>query len=215
MNSNYTILLFKNKERYKIIKNYKTYGNAITYYNKKIHESNSIIFDVQTENGRNVDYEIALVEKTSDKLFPIYRTDELGRNIPVLVDDKNFAIIKIEKFNIPETVYHVDSKKKLYSNEIISKFFKTDSVKLVSKLNNKVVVQDDDKVNLFSFKSIHDSNRFLDNLEIHLKEINMRNCLIVRDTSIEQKKYMYSILTDLGYNKKMLYRTSTTHLKDK
>ena len=72
MNNNYTIILFKNKERYKIIKNYKTYKNALPFFNSKVKESNEVVFDVQTENGRYVNYEIALIEKTSEKLFPIY-----------------------------------------------------------------------------------------------------------------------------------------------
>ena len=38
--------------------------------------------------------------------------------------------------------------------------------------------------------------------------------MIVRDTDISQKKYLYEVLVNQGFDKKMLYRTSTTHLKD-
>jgi hypothetical protein len=215
MNNNYTIILFKNKERYKIIKNYKTYKNALPFFNSKVKESNEVVFDVQTENGRDVNYEIALIEKTSEKLFPIYRTDEMGRNIPVQLNDPNYAIIKIEKYNIPEKVFHISKKQKISSEKLINTYLKGDSLKLVSKLNNKIIIQDEDIYNLFSLKSIYDADRFLINLEKYMMSNNKSNCLIVKDSSREQKKYLYEILTNLGYNKSMLYRTSTTHLKDK
>jgi hypothetical protein len=215
MNNNYTIILFKNKERYKIIKNYKTYKNALPFFNSKVKESNEVVFDVQTENWRDVNYEIALIEKTSEKLFPIYRTDEMGRNIPVQLNDPNYAIIKIEKYNIPEKVFHISKKQKISSEKLINTYLKGDSLKLVSKLNNKIIIQDEDIYNLFSLKSIYDADRFLINLEKYMMSNNKSNCLIVKDSSREQKKYLYEILTNLGYNKSMLYRTSTTHLKDK
>jgi hypothetical protein len=215
MNNNYTIILFKNKERYKIIKNYKTYKNALPFFNSKVKESNDVVFDVQTENGRDVNYEISLIEKTSEKLFPIYRTDEMGRNIPVQLNDPNYAILKIEKYNIPEKVFHISKKQKISSEKLINTYLKGDSLKLVSKLNNKIIIQDEDIYNLFSLKSIYDADRFLINLEKYMISNNKSNCLIVKDSSREQKKYLYEILTNLGYNKSMLYRTSTTHLKDK
>jgi hypothetical protein len=215
MNNNYIIILFKNKERYKIIKKYKTYKNALPFFNSKVKESNDVIFDVQTENGRDVNYEIALLERTSEKLFPIYRTDEMGRNIPVELNDPNYAILKIEKYNIPEKVFSISKKQKISSEKLINNYLKGDSLKLVSKLNNKIIIQNEDIYNLFSLKSIYDADRFLTNLEKHMITNNKNNCLIVRDSSKEQKKYLYEILTNLGYNKSMLYRTSTTHLKDK
>ena len=215
MNNNYIIILFKNKERYKIIKKYKTYKNALPFFNSKVKESNDVIFDVQTENGRDVNYEIALLERTSEKLFPIYRTDEMGRNIPVELNDPNYAILKIEKYNIPEKVFHISKKQKISSEKLINTYLKGDSLKLVSKLNNKIIIQDEDIYNLFSLKSIYDADRFLINLEKYMMSNNKSNCLIVKDSSREQKKYLYEILTNLGYNKSMLYRTSTTHLKDK
>jgi len=215
MNNNYTIILFKNKERYKIIKKYNTYKNALPFFNSKVKESNDVVFDVQTENGKDVNYEIALVEKTSEKLFPIYRTDEMGRNIPVELNNPNYGIIKIEKYKIPEKVYHITKKEKISSELLISKYLKGDSLKVVSKLNNKIIIQDDDSYNLFSLKSIFDAERFLINLETYMIENHKTNCLIVKDSSIQQKKYLYEVLSNLGYNKDMLYRTSTTHLKDK
>jgi len=39
--------------------------------------------------------------------------------------------------------------------------------------------------------------------------------MVVFDVSSAQKKYLYGILSDMGFDKKMLYRKSTTHPKGK
>lgn len=215
MINNYIIILFKNKERYKIIKKYKTSEKALQFFSSKIEESNNVFFDIKTENGKSVEYEIALIEDNPEKKIPIYRTDELGRNIPVELENSKFKISKIEKFNIPEKIYHITKKEKIDSSLIITKFLKGDSLKLVYSLNNKIIIQEDDNYNLFSTKSVGDAHRFLESLRIYMVNNGKNNCLIVKDDSIQQKKYLYKVLSELGYEKKMLYRTTTTHLKDK
>jgi hypothetical protein len=215
MTNDYLIVLFKNKVRYKIIKDYKTYKNALNLFNQKLKENEEVLFDVKTENGRDVKYEIALIEKTSEKLFPVFRTDEMGRNITIELDDSNYSILKINDYKTPEKLFNVKTNEKIDMSNMISKYIKGDSLKLISKLNNKIIIQDDDKFNLFSCKSIYDADRFLSELESHMMASGKRNCMIVKDTDKAQKKYLYEVLSNEGFDKKMLYRSSTTHLKDK
>jgi hypothetical protein len=214
MLNNYTIILFKNKVRYKILKNYKTYKNAENFYNNKIKENESIFFGVETENGRPVHYEIALMEKFSKKQIPLFKTDPLGRNIPIKSDDNELTIIKLDDFKIPEKIFHIDSKTKIDSNLVISKFLRGDNLKMISKLNNKIIIQDEDIFNLFSLKNESDADRFLSELQNNLITKGKKNYLMVRDTDTSQKKYLYNLLEQNGYNKKMLYRKTTTHSKD-
>ena len=116
---------------------------------------------------------------------------------------------------MPEKIQNVKTKEREDVNSIIKKYISDSSLKLVSKLNNKIIIQDDDKFSLFSSKSEYDAERFLLNLESHMISKNRKNCLIVRDSSPEQKKYLYEVLSNVGFDKKMLYRKTTTHLKDK
>ena len=213
MNSEYSIILFNNKERYKIIKNYTKHKNAVDFFNKKMKESDDVVFDVQTENGKKVRYELAILEKTSDKLFLAFKTDEFGRNVFINLDDPGYSIIKISDYNIPEKIFDIKKNQRISFEEFLKKYIKGGSLKVVSKLNNKIIVQEDDKFDLLSLKSEYDSNRFLDNLEKYLINNSLKNCMVVKDNSIEQKKYLYNILVEKGYDKKMLYRSSTTHLK--
>ncbi len=86
-----------------------------------------------------------------------------------------------------------------------------DGLKLISKLNNKVIVQNDEKVNLFTFKTDDDSSRFIDTLYDHFKEIKKFDCMIVKDTSTAQRKYLYDILMKEGFTRTYLFRQITTH----
>jgi hypothetical protein len=80
----------------------------------------------------------------------------------------------------------------------------------LSKLNNKIVLQDEDKINLFSLKNEIESERFLNCLRDYLIETKNFNYIIVSETSKPQKKYLYKILDESGISKKILYRNSTT-----
>lgn len=214
MDSKYLIVLFKNKQRYKIIKKYETHNNAISYFTKLMDESNKHPFGVKIQNGKNVSYELGLLElsPSSNKIFKI---DEIGRNISMSLEDSDYSMLKIEDYNVPEKIFNLKTNKRIEFSEFVNKHLNGPSFKLVSKLNNKIIIQDDDNFELFSLKSSFDALRFLDSLGSFMVENNKKNCLIVKDTSIEQKKYLYELLTNKGIDKKMLYRSSTTHPKDR
>lgn len=212
---NYFVVLFKNKEKKKIINKFKTLSKANKFYQNLLSESNSVQFQKQTENGISCYYELALMEKKDINNLPIYIKDELGRTIKVETDDENLKISKISKYYIEEEFVDYKTKNKITLNELEKKYLKMTGIKLLSKLNNKVVLQVDDYSNLFTFKSEEDTDRFLDVL-IRKYQIEKRiDCLIVKDTSSPQKKYLYNLLVNLGYPKSYLQRYSTTFLSKK
>lgn len=215
MESQYLIVIFKNKKQYKVIKKYRKIKTADAFFDKIKKESDDIFFSVELENGRDVKYELAILERNDLNSNSVFITDDLGRNIKVELDSSNYSIRKIIKYNYPELITNYDTKERLDGVEFVSKYLKGSNLKLLSKLNNKVLLQDDDKHHLFIYKSIYDAERFLDNLSMYLMKIKKVNSIIVKDTDIAQKKYLYRMLTELGYDKKMLYRVSTTHLKEK
>ena len=85
--------------------------------------------------------------------------------------------------------------------------------KLISKLNNKIVVQNDDNVLIFTLKNDSDSERFIDTMSNYFIENKKTDCILVKDTSIIQRKYLYDLLTQKGFPKNYLFRHSTTHPK--
>jgi hypothetical protein len=86
-------------------------------------------------------------------------------------------------------------------------------LKLVSKLNNKIVVQNDNIFNLFTLKTSEDANRLIDSLTDHFKSTKKSDCMFVKDYTTTHRKYLYDILVKEGYPKDYLIRLSTTHPK--
>jgi hypothetical protein len=87
---------------------------------------------------------------------------------------------------------------------------KGDGLKMISVLNNKIVLQEDEKIHLFTLKSESESSRFVDCMSLHFFKIKRGDCLFVKDYSTAQRKYLYSLLESNGIDKKILYRKFTT-----
>ena len=213
--SNYIVVLFKNKSKKKIINKFITSNKAKKFYDELIEKSNSVIFSKEFENGEPSYFELGLLTKTIDSLFPIYTTDELGRQIKVQLEDPEWRIIKITPYKIEEELYDVQLGKKITTPELIRKYLKQEGIKMVSKLNNKIVVQKDEDVKLFSLKNEYDSHRFIETISKHFLSKNRIDTMFISDASSAQKKYLYTLLESKGIDKKVLYRKSTTHPKVK
>ena len=182
----YSIVLFKNKERKKIINKFKTLERATSFY-KKLVDNNPVVFEKHSENGKDCHYEIGLVEKDSVNFDSYYVKDSMGRQIKVDVDDSTHKILKLDNYKVEELIYDVSQNKRIKFSEFESRYMKSKSLKMISKINNKVVFQEDEITNLFSFKSETESERFLDSLSKYLLDIGRFDMIVVKDTSKEQK----------------------------
>jgi hypothetical protein len=207
----YLIVLFKNKRKKKIINKFKTYKRVDDAFNKLVSESNNVIFDKQYENGVKSKYEIAILERRSGNMEPILLRDELGRNIKVELEDDDYKIIRIEDYRENEYILDYSNSNKLSTQEFISNYLDPIGFKLVSKLNNKIIVQNDDKISLFTLKNEDDSFRFIDTLDEFFRLNKRVDCIFVKDYSTQQRKYLYEILVNYGFPKSYLVRRSTTH----
>jgi hypothetical protein len=208
---NYLIVLFKNKKKKKIINKFKTYKRSKDFFDKLISISNNVLFSKEYENGVKSKYELALIEKMPNNNSPIYIKDELGRNIKVELDNSEYKITKIENYYEEEYILDYSNSKKINSQEFIKKYLNPKGFKLISKLNNKVVVQNDNKINLFTLKNEEDCFRFIDCLSENFRLEKRTDCIFVKDYSIIQRKYLYDLLVNYGFPKDYLFRQSTTH----
>jgi len=211
MEYNYQIVLFKNKVKKKIINKFKTHKKAVEFYNDLLKENDEVIFDKEFENGVKSNYELAVIEKVSGTLLPVFLKDEIGRTIKVNLEDNDYTITKISKYKIDEVFLDYQTKKKITTKQFVRRYLSGDGLKMVSKLNNKVVVQNDDDYKLFTFKNVDDSSRFLDNLSENFMSSKRTDCMFVKDSSTQQRKYLYQILSEKGFPKSYLIRHSTTH----
>jgi hypothetical protein len=210
--TNFNVILFKNNRKRKILKSFVREQKAIEFYKKKLKESSEIIFSVEYESGKPCTYKLALVSKNCEN-EKIYYEDSLGRNISV--DPKisdNLYIKQLNMFNKEEKLYDVQENKKITFNSFLKKYLNKDKTYMISKLNNKVVVQEDENYLLFSLKNEDDCSRFLNLVE---SKAENKNFIIVRDYSSPQRKYLYDILIEKGFDIDFLYRTKTTHPREK
>jgi hypothetical protein len=207
---NYLVVLFKNKKKKKIIKKFITFNRTKLFYDNLIKESQEVIFNVEVESGEECKYEIGLVEMSGKQLVPVYMTDEFGRSIKVKLDDEGMTLLQISQYKKEELIYDVKESKKITVQELIKKYLRGDGMKMVSVLNNKIVVQQEEKFHLFTLKNEQESSRFVDCLSLHFFKIKRGDCLFVKDYSSAQRKYLYGILESNGFSKRVLYRKFTS-----
>jgi predicted Fe-Mo cluster-binding NifX family protein len=206
---NYMVVLFKNKTKKKIIKKFITFKRAKSFYDNLVKESNDVIFNVEVEAGKECKYEIGLVEMSSKQLVPVYMTDEFGRSIKVKLNEDGMTLFQINPYKKEELIYDIKEGKKITVQQLIKKYLKGDGLKMVSVLNNKIVVQEDEKLNLFTLKTEKESSRLVDSLSLYFFKIKRGDCLFIKDYSSTQRKYLYTLLESNGFSKRVLYRKFT------
>ena len=213
MIQNYVLVLFKNKKKRKIIKRYYTEKNAKKQFDTLIKKNSEIIFEKKIENTDEVVFHLGLLTNKIKTQNTLVLIDDLGRNEIAKLDDKNYVFIDIKNYNIEEKLYDYQKKTKITFNGFIKFYCKNTNLKNIFSINNKVCVQEDENIFLFSFKNINESNRFLNLLESFFFNNNRNDSIFVRDVSITQRKWIYDMLEKHGFNKKNLYRQKTTFLK--
>ena len=211
--SNYLVVLFKNKKKKKIIKKFITLSRAKNYFDGLIEKSNEVIFEVLVENGKECKFELGLISLSSNQSSPVYMTDEFGRSIKVKLEENGMSILNLKPYRDEDLIYDVKNKKKITTQEFIKRYLKGDGLKMVSVLNNKVILQRDEKIDLFSLKNESECTRFVECLSSHFFKIKRGDCLFIKDCSSPQRKYLYELLESNGFDKKILYRKFTTYPK--
>jgi hypothetical protein len=211
MNDTYQVILFKNKVKKKIINKFKTHKKAFEYYKLLIKESDEVIYDIVMDNGVVSEYELSLVERSSSSPSSLYMKDDYGRQVKVSLDDSELTMINITRYRIEELFLDYTTNKKIDTRQFIKQYLDNTGFKLISKLNNKIIVQNDDKFNLFTLKTSDESERFIDILTKKFNDDGRKDCLLVKDYSTPQRKYLYELLVKMGFEKSYLQRSSTTY----
>lgn len=212
---NYIVVLFKNKKRKKIIKSFIRKNYAEKFFKQKVDESNSVKFNVEVENSENCKYEIGFLSLIDDKQIPLFVQDEFGRNVKIDLQDSDYKITKLEPYNVPEKIHDIQKNKRITYDEFFKVYFKDRELKNVFTINNKIVIQKDETVNIFSLKNVNESKRFLKILQEDLISQKRADGIFVTDKDTVQRKYIYELLEKYGVDRKKLYRQSTTFSKRK
>ena len=212
MEGEYLIVLFKNKKKRKIIKSYFRESVAKKKY-KELLVNNNIKFEKIIENATPVNYEIGLLTKNTKIQKSIFITDSLGRNTPAVLDDSDYVFLDLKQYRIEETIFDWQTKNKITIDELIEVYCSGKDLKNIFTLHNKICIQLDLDVKVFSLKDKDESDRLLDIIQNHFIENNRLDAIFVRDVSSAQRKWLYDLLVGKGFDKKRLYRLKTTFSK--
>ena len=93
----FLIVLFKNRKKRKIIKRYHTEKRALDKFNKLIKNNKTILFPKLVENAEPSSYELAILTNKTKIQNSLFLTDDLGRNVPVNLENPEYVFLKIEK----------------------------------------------------------------------------------------------------------------------
>lgn len=213
MENSFLIILFKNRKKRKIIKRYATEKKANDKFDQLIKDNVSISFNKIYENAEPCDYELGLVTNTTKIQKSLFMTDELGRNIPVNLENSDFVFLKISKYKVEEQIYDWQTSSKISFDYFIKKYCGGSELKSIYTLNNKICVQKDEDVQIFSLKNSEESERFLNTVQEYFYNERRLDAFFVKDISNAQRKWIYDVLNKKGFDKQRLYRLKTTFSK--
>lgn len=213
MKSNYLIVLFKNRKKRKIIKSYVNKNTALDKFNNLVSKNEEILFEKLIENATPCNYEIAILTNQTKIQESLFLTDDMGRNNPVNLENSEYVFLNIKKYKIEETIFDWQKQTKIKFKELINIYCSNNNLKSIFTLNNKLCIQIDEDVFLFSLKDINESDRLIEVIQGYFIQNLRTDAIFVKDVSIAQRKWLYGIMEKKGFDKRRLYRLKTTFSK--
>jgi hypothetical protein len=210
---NYIIVLFKNKKKKKIIKQYYTEKRAKKKFMDLINTNEKIVFEKVIENATESEYELGLLTNQTNIQESITIKDKYGRNKTANLEDPNYVFLDMKPFKVEEKIYDWQKKTKVSFDNILKIYLNNKNLKNIFTLNNKICIQEDDRIYVFSLKDTFESYRFLEALQNYFIQNKRSDGIFVKDVSNAQRKWLYQILKGKGFDIKRLYRLKTTFSK--
>jgi hypothetical protein len=139
----------------------------------------------------------------------IYIKDGLGRNIKRELQLGEYFLINVLPFWVEEHIYDHQTKKRVSFEEFYNVYLDNTNFRQLFTLNNKIIIQQDETIFIFSLKNIDDANRLVLSIKKYLISQNKMNCLIVQDYDTIQRKQLYKMLEKKGFKKTFLYKHYT------
>lgn len=207
-NKKYHIILFNNKKKKKVLFS----SNMRKTVNKKYSEltkKTKPIFPLLLLNDVECDFKLAIITKSEGIESSAVVKDDIGRWVTTTINHDDFNFVKLASYQVTGTVYDHKSKKKITVEGMLEGYLPKRNFCQLFSLNNKIIIQNDDDISIFSLKTVPECQRLMNCLSTHFNKNNIMNCLLVKDTSTIQRKQLYKLLTEKGFKKPFLYKHYT------
>ena len=203
MKKKYFILLFVNGKKKKVIHTLNNFRLINAKYNKLLKQKKPY-FTCKFLKKKECVMELGLlVNGETNK--PVFKKDNLGRNITVNIDG-DYSFLDIKPYWVEEKIYDHQVKKRITFDFLLSNYIPRADFKQVFTLNNKLIVQNNEKYYLFSLKNVSDSKRLMDAISRKFSEKGRVDAIFVNDYSTTQRKQLYNKLEKEGFDRKFLYK---------
>ena len=117
--------------------------------------------------------------------------------------------MELSPYWVEELIYDHYKKSRVPLEYILQTYLPKKDFKQVFTLNNKLIIQNDDVFKIFSLKNIDDCSRLLNVIKNIFIDDGRADCLFVPDSSTVQRKQLYTLLENYGFNRKFLYKQYT------
>ena len=207
-NKKYHIILFNNKKKKRVLFS----SNIRKTVNKKYSELNKKtkpIFPLLLLNDVDCEFELSIVTKSVGVESGTVVKDSMGRWVTTTINHDDFSFVKLSPHQVTGTVYDHKSKNKITVEFMLDKYLPKRTFCHLFSLNNKIIIQNDDDLSVFSLKTVPECHRLMDCLSSHFTKNTIMNCLLVKDTSTVQRKQLYKLLIEKGFKKPFLYKHYT------
>ena len=206
-NGKYFIVLFCNKKKVKIL--YRCMQRTTVYeYWREFRTEKKPIYIKQQGGKRKKElvFELALIFPNNRWVTTTWVKDSLGRNEPAIIEGDKFRIKEIIPYWQEELIYDLNTKKRIRYGQMMDYITSITEIAQIFTLNNKLFVQIENDIRMFGNKNINDAERLFELVKEELIKKKRGNFIFVKDITTHQRKLLYKILEDKGYNRKELFR---------
>lgn len=207
MKKKYSIVLFCNKKRVKVMYSCMT-RNTIYEYWRELRTEKKPPF-TQTQLGRKIKdavYELALIFPNNRWATKTYVKDSLGRNQEAIIEDSKFRIKEIIPYWKEELIYDFQAKKRIRFHELMAQITPVTEIAQIFTLNAKVFLQVGEDIKLFGNKNLKDTDRLFEIIKDELIKKKRGNFIFVKDITTYQRKQLYTLLESKGFKRSELFR---------
>lgn len=207
MKKKYSIVLFCNKKRVKVLYSCQKRTTIHDYWSEfKTQKRPRFLKQQTSKRNQEALYELALIFPNNRWATKTYVKDSIGRLIEAKIEDNKFRIKEIIPYWKEELIYDFQIKKRIRYHEMLEDIMKINDIGQIFTLNNKLFVQNEDDIRLYGNKNINDAERLFELIREDLLKKKKGNFIFVKDVTTAQRKTLYTLLESKGFKRTELFR---------
>ena len=182
----------------------------------KLKDSNKVLFPKKISAYKKihpVKYELLLLKNWEENDVPFIDRDELGRTKEISDPKQQWTIIEKCEYYYEEKFTVFNHKKRLTSIEILKHIILRKHngiiVKQVNYLNNKLLIHQNNDLDIVLCKSPSDCKRLFTVFKDFIENNNIKNVMFTGSIKVNKQDIYQLIINKTGWKKNKIYRTTT------